>query len=100
MSSALPSKPWNLIRNSGIGIATYVNNRIDIRADNFWETVDDAKAYMKLNPISYIAPCLEPWEEDVDLPQLETIIGTNIVDVDTLIRPSSAEITYYSTSKE
>jgi hypothetical protein len=94
-SNTLPGKPWDWIRNSGIGIATYVDNRIDIRADELWETVNDAKTYLQFNPTTYIAPCLTPVEEEVDLPQISTNNGTNIITVDTIVAPSNMEINYY-----
>ena len=97
-SNALPSVPWNLIRNSGTGIATYTNgtvhNRIDIRADGVWATVDEAKEYMANNPIHYIAPCLEPVEEEIELPKILTQKGSNIITVATEIEPSYIEVKY------
>ena len=97
-SNALPSVPWNWIRNSGTGIATYTNgtlhNRIDIRADGVWTSVDKAKEYMKNNPIQYIAPCLVPTEEDISLPALKALKGTNIISVATEIEPSYIEVKY------
>ena len=93
-SNALPSKSWTEIRNSGTGIATYSDNRIDIRADGVWSTVDEAKAYMRQNPISYIAPCLVPTEEDISLPSLKAFKGTNIISVDTLVQPSNIKAKY------
>ena len=99
-SNALPSRTWNEIRNSGTGIATYTNgvvhNRIDIRADNIWSTVDEAKEYLANNPIQYIGPALNPTEETLDLPVISTNAGTNIIEVDTSIAPSNMEVEYYS----
>lgn len=98
-SNALPSRTWNEIRNSGTGIATYTNgvlhNRIDIRADNLWSTVDEAKEYLANNPIQYIAPALNPTEETIELPTISTNEGTNIIEVDTNILPSNMEVEYY-----
>ena len=98
MSNALPSKSWTEIRNSGTGISTYTNgilhNRIDIRADGIWTTVNEAKEYLKSNPIYYIAPCLVPTEEDISLPSLKTLQGTNIISVATEIEPSYIEVKY------
>ena len=93
-SNALPSVPWDWIGNSGTGIATYSDNRIDIRANGVWSTVDEAKAYMRQNPISYIAPCLVPTEEDISLPALKALKGTNIISVATEIEPSYIEVKY------
>ena len=100
MSNALPSAAWNWIRNSGTGIATYTDNRIDIRADGIWNSVDEAKEYMKNNPIQYIAPCLVPTEEDISLPALKALKGTNVISVDTSVIPSNMECEYYSTTKQ
>ena len=104
MSNALPSKSWTEIRNSGTGIATYTNgtlhNRIDIRADGIWTSVDKAKEYMKNNPIQYIAHCLVPTEEDISLPALKALKGTNVISVDTSVIPSNMECEYYSTTKQ
>ena len=99
-SNALPSVAWNWIRNSGTGIATYSDNRIDIRADGVWTSVDKAKEYLKSNPIYYIAPCLVPTEEDISLPSLKALQGTNIISVDTSVIPSNMECEYYSTTKQ
>ena len=100
-SNALPSVAWNWIRNSGTGIATYsgatggaYNNRIDIRADSLWKNVAEAKEYMANNPIHYIAPCLEPAEEDIELPKIFTQKGSNIITVATEIEPSYIEVKY------
>ena len=100
-SNALPSVAWNWIRNSGTGIATYsgttggaYNNRIDIRADSLWKNVAEAKEYMANNPIHYIAPCLEPVEEDIELPKILTQKGSNIITAATAIQPSYIEVKY------
>ena len=97
-SNALPSMAWNWIRNSGTGIATYTNgtlhNRIDIRANGVWNTVNEAKAYMADNPIEYIAPRLVPIEENINLPILKTFKGTNIISVDTAVLPSNIKVNY------
>ena len=100
-SNALRSAAWNWIRNSGTGIATYsgatggaYNNRIDIRADSLWKNVAEAKEYMTNNPIHYIAPCLEPVEEDIELPKIFTQKGSNIITVATEIEPSYIEVKY------
>ena len=92
---------WNQIRNSGTGIATYsgtaaggYNNRIDIRADSLWKNVAEAKEYMANNPIHYIAPCLEPVEEDIELPKILTQKGSNIITAATAIEPSYIEVKY------
>ena len=95
-SNALPSRSWNSIRSSGAGIATYnIDNRIDIRADDFWENVSDAKEYMASNPIHYIAPCLTPIDEIIELPTFLTTKGTNIITVDTEVPPSKIIAQYY-----
>ena len=100
-SNALPSAAWNWIRNSGTGIATYSgaiggahNNRIDIRADSLWKNVAEAKEYMANNPIHYIAPCLEPAEEDIELPKIFTQKGSNIITAATAIEPSNIQVKY------
>ena len=93
-SNALPSRSWNEIRNSGTGIATYSDNRIDIRADNLWATIDEAKEYLANNPIQYIAPALNPTEETIELPNIPTLKGTTVLSIDTNIQPSNLEVVY------
>ena len=89
---------WNWMRNSGTGISTYtdgtLHNRIDIRADGIWTSVDKAKEYMANNPIHYIAPCLELVEEDIELPKILTQKGSNIITAATAIEPSYIEVKY------
>ena len=93
-SNALPSKSWTEISNSGTGIATYIDNRIDIRTDSLWKNVAEAKEYMANNPIHYIAPCLEPVEEDIELPQILTQKGCNIITATTEVEPSNIQVKY------
>lgn len=103
ISNFLPSKSWNDIRISGIGISTYTNgtshNRIDIRADGIWTNLEEVKEYLNNNPITYFAPCLESFVEQIQLPKLPTIKGTTIYEIGTTINASNMEATYYSTSK-
>lgn len=62
-------------------------------AETFKEFLNNKNAYM-------IYLLNTPIEKPIELPAIPTITGTNIIDVDTIIKPSHAEITYYSTSKE
>lgn len=93
MSDDLPGTTWNTIRNSGTGIATYSDNRIDIRYTD-WSSIDDAKTYLKANLLNYIAPALNPTEESITLPNILLNKGTNIVSIDTTTTPSNMWIKY------
>lgn len=47
-----------------------------------------------------LQPLAVPTEEDINLPDVAVQNGTNIIDVDTTVTPSSVEVEYYSTVKE
>ena len=60
------------------------------------EDVAGVKEYLALNPITfyYILNASSIKEEEMELPDIQLHKGTNIIEVDTKIKPSNMEVTY------
>ena len=58
------------------------------------KTVDEFKAWLAENKPIIVYPLATPIEETIELPEILTNEGTNILSVDTKIQPSNMEVTY------
>lgn len=91
--------------NAQIGASIYHSSGYSyfrIRFDGQPTTVEDMKAYVKNlydngNPlrIVYGLPSSLQSEEDIELPEILTNKGTNIISVGTSLQPSNMEVQYY-----
>lgn len=64
-------------------------------------TIDDFKSYLAAQyaagtPVTVYYVLAEPETETVELPEIPTLDGTTVIDVDTEIKPSNLKITYKS----
>ena len=57
-------------------------------------TVEEFKQWLSENKPSIYYPLATPTEKTMELPNIPTIKGTNIIEVDTKILPSNMEVTY------
>ena len=67
-------------------------------SDDNCTTLDSLKAYLAdlaaVTPIKVAYVLNEPTEETIELPEIQTHKGTNILSVDTTVQPSNIEVTY------
>lgn len=70
---------------------TITSNRLYVSSDKM--TVAEFKAWLSENKPTIYYP-IAPTEETVELPEIPTIKGENILDINTEIKPSNVEITY------
>lgn len=71
---------------------TITSTRLYVSSDQM--TLAEFKAWLAENKPTIFYPLATPIEESIVLPEIPTIKGTNIIDVDTEIKPSNVEITY------
>ena len=71
---------------------TITSNRLYVASDKM--TVVEFKAWLAENKPTIFYPLETPIEESIVLPEVPTHKGVNILSVDTVVQPSSAEITY------
>lgn len=71
---------------------TITSSRLYVASDKM--TVAEFKAWLSENKPTIFYPLETPTEESVVLPEITTIKGTNIIDVETEIKPSNVEVTY------
>ena len=58
-------------------------------------SVDEAKTWLSENETYFIYPKETPIEEKIELPEVLTHKGTNKIEVDTTVKPSKIQMTYY-----
>ncbi len=66
------------------------------------QTTEDFKSflaseYAKGTPVTIYYPLAEPTTETVDVPDIPTLTGNSIIDVDTEVKPTNMSITYKKT---
>lgn len=71
---------------------TITSTRLYVSSDKM--TLSEFKAWLAENKPTIFYPLATPIEESIVLPKIQTIKGTNIIDVETEIKPSNVEITY------
>lgn len=69
--------------------------------DTSFSTLDDFRAYLKEQynsgtPVKVYYVLAAPVTETVELPEIPTLDGTTVIDVDTEVKPSNLKITYKS----
>jgi hypothetical protein len=73
---------------------TITSNRLYIASDKM--TLTEFKAWLAENKPTIFYPLATPIEENVNLPEIPTFSGTNILNIDTEVPASYAEIEYYA----
>lgn len=68
-----------------------INTELDLTG---WKA--EFKTWLAENKPTIFYPLATPIEESVVLPEVQTQLGTNILDINTEIQPSNVEITYLS----
>jgi len=58
------------------------------------DTVDDVKQFLDNNPTRLYYVLATPIEEDIELPEILTNKGINIIEIETTIQPSNIAVTY------
>ena len=71
---------------------TIINSRLYISAEQ--TTVENFKSWLSENKPVLLYPLPTPIEEKIELPTIPTNEGTNIIEVDTLVKPSKISIVY------
>lgn len=90
---------------TGLSVTTLINewviggSNMVFANENYTDTIS-FKSWLSENNVEVLYPLKESIEEDITLPNLPTFKGTSILNADTTIQPSNAEVTYYSNVKE
>ena len=62
------------------------------KAPNF--TANEFKAWLSENNVIMTFPLEIPTEETIELPNIPTLKGTTVLEIDTTIQPSNLEVVY------
>lgn len=84
--------------NHYVGLAFLNGGKFYIYLPHDVLTEADAKEYMSQYSAEMYYPLKERIITDIDLPTLETFIGSNIITVDTALEPSGMSVSFYSDS--
>lgn len=92
----IPVDTYNCIQ----GCSGYDNDNVSVVFDEAHQTVESFNAftlqqYNSGTPVIIYGTLLTPIEESVELPEISTVKGTNIVDVQTEIQPTALSVEYW-----